>query len=288
MHLPFKLNCISMFSLDYQPSESLKEYAKVYRLRHFVFQQKIDITFKPFPPRPEQCLIFYPRGAEVTEDTYSKIKIQRPRSVISGQFTHRINRYVAYPEFLMIEVDLRPGALHRLTGIPFKELSNKDIDAEAFFPSEMCRVNERLSNVNSYAEMITIIEAFLQNLVQKQKMDYLAVDHTLHLMTCNAHSCSVDLLAKQTFLSPRQLERKFDERIGVSPKTFLRICRFNQSYWMRLKQPTLDWLSIAIACGYNDYQHLVKDYKEFANTTPNLLFSEERNAPGRMLGLTKY
>ena len=60
-----------------------------------------------------------------------------------------------------------------------------------------------------------------------------------------------------------------------------------QSYWLRLKNPALDWLSIAIACGYNDYQHLVKDYKEFANTTPNLFFNEERQAPGRVLGLSK-
>ena len=98
---------------------------------------------------------------------------------------------------------------------------------------------------------------------------------------------SLDSLSKKAYLSARQLERKFDERIGVSPKTFLRITRFNQSYWMRLKQPKLDWLSIAVSCGYSDYQHLAKEYKAFANTTPNMFFEEETNAPGRALGLTK-
>ena len=35
------------------------------------------------------------------------------------------------------------------------------------------------------------------------------------------------------------------------------------------------FFGIAIACGYTDYQHLVKDYLEFTNTTPNKFFAEE-------------
>ena len=276
-----------MISKDYLPSAELKEYISKIRLRHFVFKHTDGISCKPFPPRPEQCLIFFPRGYEVTEHTANGTRIQRPRSVVSGQFTHRVNRYLGHHEFLMIEVDLQPGTLHRLTGCPIKELTNQDIDAEAFFPVEICRVNERLNSADSYPEMISIIEAFFWELVKKQKKDVQPIDQLLQMMTQNSSGYSVDALAKKAYLSPRQLERKFDERIGVSPKVFHRICRFNQSYWMHLKQPALDWLSIAVACGYNDYQHLVKDYKDFANATPNNFFSEERRAPGRVLGLTK-
>jgi AraC-like DNA-binding protein len=276
-----------MISRDYLPSGPLRDYVRLYRLRHFVLNGDRQISCKPFPPRPEQCLIFFPRGVEVSEDVCSGIKTQRPRSVISGQYTYRVNRHIQGLEFLMLEVDLQPGALHRLTGIPFKELTNTAVDAEAFFGAEIKRVNERLGSAPSYSEMIGLIEGFLQHLVRKEKKAALSIDHTLHGVIHDATDYSVDLLAQKAFLSPRQLERKFDERIGVSPKTFLRICRFNQSYWMHLKHPDWDWLRIAVACGYNDYQHLVKDYKDFANATPNNFFSEERKAPGRVLGLTR-
>jgi transcriptional regulator GlxA family with amidase domain len=56
---------------------------------------------------------------------------------------------------------------------------------------------------------------------------------------------------------------------------------------MHLKQPKLDWLAIALACGYHDYQHLVRDYRDFAAATPKSFFHEESKAPGRVLGLTK-
>lgn len=276
-----------MISHDYQPSEPLKEYIKEYRLRHFICRPDDNLSFKPFPPRPEQSLVFYPRGMETTENTYSGLKVQRPKVVVSGQFTQRINRYLSFPEFMMLEVDLQPGALHRLTGIPSKEIANTDIDAETVFPAEIRRVSERLTSTDSYPAMIAMVDAFFLHLVQKQKRMFLAIDEVLTRIPHQNKSYSVDAVAKHAYLSPRQLERKFDERVGISPKTFLRICRFNQSYWMRLKQPGLDWLSIALECGYNDYQHLVKDYKEFADTTPTNFFREEVKAPGRVLGLTK-
>lgn len=275
-----------MIAKDFLPSAPLQEYFDKYRLRHFVFSEIGSLYFKPFPPRPEQCLIFYPRGMETIEHVSNKIKIQRPKSVISGQFTYRINRFASYPEFLMIETDLKPGALHRLTGISFAEFANKEMDAELFFYSQIRRVNEKLCNADTYIEMISIIESFFLELVKNAKREFLPIDHQLNVVVKNIDNFSVDVLAKNAYLSPRQLERKFEERIGVNPKTFLRIARFNQSYWMRLKNPKLDWMSIAIACGYNDYQHLAKDYKEFANATPNYFFSEEMKAPGKILGLT--
>jgi transcriptional regulator GlxA family with amidase domain len=107
------------------------------------------------------------------------------------------------------------------------------------------------------------------------------------LILANHKKFSLDWLANQACLSPRQFERKSNHYIGVSPKLFAKIARFNQSYNMRLKNPHEDWLSIAVGSGYHDYQHLVRDYKEFANASPNILFAEENKAPERILGLHK-
>lgn len=275
-----------MIFRDYFPTPQLREYIEVYHLRHFVFSNNVKPPFKPYPPRPEQCMTFYARGMEISEHVDGN-KIEKPRSVLSGQFTYRINRYSSYPEFLMILVVFKPGALHRLTGIPFNELTNADIDAEAVFSSELHQVNSRLTSTDSYPEMIAIIELFFYTLAIKNKKEAQPVDNIFDLLVKNDSNYKLDWLAKNAYLSPRQLERKFYERIGVCPKTFLRISRFSQSYWLRLKKPDLDWFSIAISCGYNDYQHMVRDYKEFASTTPNLLFNDENKAPERVLGLNK-
>ncbi|SHF57072.1 helix-turn-helix domain-containing protein [Flavisolibacter ginsengisoli] len=275
-----------MISRDFLPSEALREFIYQFRLRHFVFQNGIIPPAKPFPPRPEQCLTFYVRGSETARYLKDNLELKKWRSVISGQFTSRVDRYVSYPEVLIIFVDFKPGALHRLTGIPFTEFTDKDLDAETVFPPEIKRVNDRLSSTDSYSEMIQIVEEFVSQLVQHSKKELLAVDRML-LLTVKEHEHTIDWLAQKAYLSPRQLERKLNERIGISPKTFVRISRFNRSYWLHLKNPKLNWFQIAMACGYTDYQHLVKEYKEFANANPNHFFAEESHAPGRILGLTK-
>jgi AraC-like DNA-binding protein len=53
---------------------------------------------------------------------------------------------------------------------------------------------------------------------------------------------------------------------------------------MKNRYPDKDWLSIAIHCGYYDYQHLVKDYKEFTGYTPPQFFSIDNGSPERAFG----
>ncbi len=58
--------------------------------------------------------------------------------------------------------------------------------------------------------------------------------------------------------------------------------RFENAFRMRNKNPQLDWLTIAICCGYYDYQHLAKDYKDLAGFTPNKF--HDLQGPERFFG----
>lgn len=275
-----------MIFKDIHPSPSLAGMVQCYRLRHFIIPETIAIHPKPYPTRPEHCMAFYPRGVEMTEVIEQGCILQKPRSVISGQYTGRINRYCTR-EFMMILVVFRPGALHQLTGIPFVELSNGHIDLEDVFPIEGREVNEQLVNCTEYSKMVQVIEAFLTALFRKPRLTARPSDAVFNLIMDAPSKYSLDWLAGQACLSPRQFERKAYDYVGINPRLFARIARFNQSYFMRLAHPRLDWLSIAVATGYHDYQHLVKDYKEFARATPNQLFSEESKVLERSLGLEK-
>ena len=64
----------------------------------------------------------------------------------------------------MLLVNLKPGALYRLIGMPFAELNNTFIDAEDILPKEIRQVNERLSSAESPQEMIDIVEKLLLGL----------------------------------------------------------------------------------------------------------------------------
>ena len=267
------------------PCAALQEYVNLYRIRHFIIPSDLRVHPKPYPPHPEQCIIFYPRGAEVTNFPGEDSKSIRPRSVLAGQFTKRIDRRSVHSEILIILVVFKPGALHRLTGIPFIQLTNRVIDLEAVFPKKAREVNYRLSSSDNYDEMIWIIESFLLGLTANPKLPSRPSDRIFEFMVENNGNYTLDWLARESCFSIRQFERKSRDYIGISPKFFGRIARFNQSYYMSMLGRSPDWLDVSLNCGYYDYQHLVKDYKEFTGTTPRHFLDEESKSLERALGL---
>lgn len=77
------------------------------------------------------------------------------------------------------------------------------------------------------------------------------------------------LLAWVACVSSRQFERQFLERIGVSPKIYQRLLRFNQVMNLRKQNPALKWVDITYHCGYFDPNHLLRDFKQFTGVVPS-------------------
>ena len=274
-----------MISQEFLPCQALREYITCYQLRHFVFPAGTPLPYKPYAPRPEQTLVFHPRGHELVEFVSSKLIIKRPRAYVMGQYVERTNRQIGTEEFIVLLVNFQPGVLYRLTGIPYHRLTNIDIDAEAIFSGEVRRVNARLGATDDYNEMIRIVEHFLLQLTATIHRDAHALDSVANLVIKHPQNTRAIQLAKDAFLSSRQFERKFKERLGISPKLYSRIARVTKAFRMKYNNSNLDWLSIALECGYHDYQHLSKDFLDFAAVTPANYLLEDDQAPERFFGL---
>lgn len=97
----------------------------------------------------------------------------------------------------------------------------------------------------------------------------------------------MDQFARAYGLSPQQLYRQFVERMGVGPKLYDRISRFDRAMRLKNGAPQLDWLSVAIEVGYNDHQHMARDFRGFTLMSPNQFYERERSAPERSFGIVE-
>lgn len=268
---------------EFKPSQSLMQFVRVYRVVHFVFDDIAKIPFKPYPPRPEHCLSFYPRDTETVEYIKTGAKINNLKTVLIGQQIEVTNRFVG-KDFLVFQVVFNPGGLYRLTGIPSQQLNNCYFDAETVFQKDIKEVNDKLNDALNFNEMVDVVESFLLNQIHKGVKEFHRLDQVSHLILKADKILNIDWLAKESCLSLRQFERKFIERMGVSPKYFSKIARFENAFRMRNKEPNSNWLSIAVRCGYYDYQHLAKDYKEFTSQTPTDFHLLDNASPERKFG----
>ncbi|MEI6088319.1 MAG: helix-turn-helix domain-containing protein [Bacteroidota bacterium] len=272
-----------MVLFEFSPSLRLTEYVRTYRLVQFHFETFHQAPCKPYPPKPEHCLTFYPRDCENVEYTESGKKTGKLNAVLFGQQTEVTNRFVGQ-DFLLFQIVFKPGALYRITGIPSYEITNSYLDAELFFTKEIKEVNNRLNECCNNIEMIRVIENFLLSQIKIKSNESHRIDRINDLMITNSSNRTVDWLAKESCLSIRQFERVFYERMGVSPKYFSKVARFENAFRMKNKYPNLDWLNIAMHCGYYDYQHLVKDYKSITLKTPTGFHQLDLSAPERVFG----
>jgi AraC-like DNA-binding protein len=79
-------------------------------------------------------------------------------------------------------------------------------------------------------------------------------------------------VARLLGISSRQLERRFTRQVGLTPKLFCRMRRF-QSVFQAVEQGGSRWADAAVDCGYFDQAHLIRDFKEFAGEPPSQLMA---------------
>jgi AraC-like DNA-binding protein len=272
-----------MLLKTFKPSPPLREFIEFFRIVHF----KLDGLEKPvkfYPPRPEHYLAFYPFDRErIYRDGHTN-HIDAPPVMLSGQQLGLTRRLLTGQDFLVLHVVFQPAAVYRLTGIAAYELNNDFLNAELIFGKMIYGVNDALAAAKSYHEMLRIAEDFITLQITARCLDAHPLD-TVCLSIGGWPRISVQQIALHSYLSSRQLQRKFRERTGLSPKLFERATRFHHTIDLRLKNPRLTWVDIAYQCGYSNYQHLVRDYSDFTGMTPTAYQLMDNQSPERQLGL---
>jgi AraC-like DNA-binding protein len=274
-----------MLLRDFLPNPALKEFVQLYRIVHFEFDNCLQIPFKAYPPKPEQCLYFILRDPLTIEFSNSPKRSHLPPIVVIGQQT-LVNRRYFKNSFLNFQIVFQPTGLFRLTGIPSFELTNQFVDAENIFGNGIRLIQEALQLAKSYREMLVIADRYVADLINHARREAHLLDSVSQVMMERDGGISLNWLAKESCLCGKQFQRKFNERAGVNPKTYSRIIRFVRAFNTKNAHPDWDWLRIAVGCNYFDYQHLVKDYKDLTGSTPNEFHILENNSPESRLGLT--
>ena len=75
-------------------------------------------------------------------------------------------------------------------------------------------------------------------------------------------------------MSVRQYERRFLDEIGITPKLFARITRYQMAMDAKVATPARSWIAIAHEFGYHDQMHMIKDFQKLSGNSPRGIISE--------------
>lgn len=264
------------------PCVELRCLIKEYLVAQFAFKDLSTLPpLRVYPANPEEAMRFLIRGKLFTTNPATGITTQTPTISLIGQPTTRQNLQITH-DYFMLYVRFQPGSLFKLLHIPMTLLTDRHIDATAAIGKEITQVYEQVGSCDTYADMMGVLDKYFLNKLKSLTSNRHPVDEVGRMILQNPQRFNLEKTAKEACLSYRQFEKRFEQLTGVTPKYYARICRFYQAFELKEHSPNLDWLSVALRTGYSDYQHLVKDFKEFAATTPTILIRESLNSPSRM------
>ena len=207
--------------------------------------------------------------------------ITLPPHTIVGPQLSPMNLSMGY-HTLVIIIGFHPGGLHRLLRVPMCEMVNQFFDASQFWEDKSELVTQQLAMATSFDQMVMFIQHYFIKMLMRLKPN-LPIDRVLIQMIKDKKNYSIDELALQSCVSNRQLERQYMERIGLAPKVFSRLVRFTNARALHAEQPEMTWFNIAVVCGYADQMHLIREFKEFAGTTPGALQNDLKRSSIRLL-----
>jgi len=94
----------------------------------------------------------------------------------------------------------------------------------------------------------------------------------------------VNAVARDLGVSARHLRRVFRENVGVSPKTFAKLARFDRALRGARGGARRNWAEIAADAGYYDQAHLIAEFRSISGVTPQTLLGELRAARAQTKG----
>lgn len=184
--------------------------------------------------------------------------------------------YVELPKGLnFMGVTLTPSFFHSITSIPITELNDSVTDFEAVWGKKGGDLRSRIFSCVSDEERIAVMNAFFEKAHSKLCTSSCFIRFSEDMISKCRGNISIKNLLEFGNVSERTFERKFRTAVGMTPKYFARVLRFNKVCQLKDSNPHLTWHDIIYECGYYDQNHFIKDFKSFTGKAPTSFFEKE-------------
>ena len=190
-----------------------------------------------------------------------------PGAVVSGPYCDYFSTDRAADASVMA-VDFKPGGAFPFLGLRANELLDTHAGLQDIWGRAGLEIRERLSAERTPARRFRILEgALLPRLAPRPEL-HPAVLSALEYFRRNPARPVVGIVAREVGLSNRRFIDVFNFQVGVKPKLFLRIQRFQRVLQKVHRMPVVDWGQLALEQGYFDQSHLIRDFVAFSGLSP--------------------
>ena len=166
----------------------------------------------------------------------------------------------------VIGASLLPCGVQPLLGVPARIIGEVIVPLNDVIGSAAARLEEQVLVGREALTLRRLAESLMH--LRASRVTHSLVARAIASVRWNGGRQRMDGLAHDHNVSTRQLERAFMEHVGIGPKLFSRLVRFDRTVRDIPTRGTLPWSQFALTHGYSDQAHLINEVKLFAGVTP--------------------
>jgi len=178
----------------------------------------------------------------------------------------------ALPRSSMIGAHFKPGGAAPFLGLPAGEMCERVVELDSLWGQSTWNWQERLLAANGASAKFKLFEQLLLERLRKAGTAHggqSGISWALQRFVREPHLQSIRTASNELGISHKHFIEQFRREVGLTPKLFCRIRRFQQVLAQVNGRKAVDWADVACSCGYFDQAHFVNDFVAFAGLNPS-------------------
>lgn len=246
----------------FDPSPELGAWVECYYEWTGHAKNEIDVQS---PPNARAAMVFN-LAAPCSSYQYASPRQQVPMAFVCGQFTSNYHIVLQGPVH-MRGIVFRPCGVHDFLGLRMSMLVNTRMDLKLVLNDQVEILRQNL--LSEPGTTNAAFEKFLHDRRPSAQERLNVINDVVAFVDQNRGDVTVHQMADRFGTSKRYLEKRFLEKVGISPKLYARMIRFSYISTLIAHKEKVDWQEVIEQHGLHDQSHLVKEFIEFNKLNPS-------------------
>ncbi len=216
---------------------------------------------------------------DIPRHTYEPDSLQ-PKATYSGVWVsgmHRNHISISTPQnSSMLVVQFKPFGAHPFLHEPVSLLNELIVPAREVVGDELDLLRDRILGTSEVNERFALINQWLLSRFRPQLNPPPDLLEFIALLQ-QSPATGLKQLITDYPASQKTLIEQFKQYVGLTPKYYQRIIRFNELLQRIRHQKTLSWSDIAHECGFTDQPHFIREFRHFSGFNPSEFISRAFN-----------
>src|SRR5262249_20751059 len=212
----------------------------------------------------------------IYDPSHPNLPRRYPGAVVSGPYS-KFFLIDPLQDASIIGVHFRPGRAVPVLGVPASELADAHVDLESLWGPTAAAPPERLCPAAAPAKRFAAVGEVVPGRLGQPPPRHGAISIALDAFEQADAALKVRDLAQRVSLSQRRFIQLFTAEVGLTPKLYGRVRRFQRARELVRKGKEPDWAALALACGFFDQSHLIRAFGEFSGLSPVAYLNQRGN-----------